>query len=202
MKNKIVFFCIMFTIVFCSTKSFSTDIADSSNVILGPVKLYRDGGIPTSNIVQPSINNSVQPGIQPATDYSPKTIVSEKQSWWEHLLSVLVEGIATIIVSVLSVLLMSLINKFRLKIEQQKVDWILEKSIGYGEQKLKIILKEGKGVKDPESIKQQAIIHGENLLKKYGLFKKFGDWLAEGVEAKLGQKVLDNGGASSKKETK
>jgi len=120
----------------------------------------------------------------------------ETQKWWQGVLVTLLEGLVAILLPILSILGMALVRKFGLKIEQEKLDWILDKAVGYGEQKLKTLLKAGKPVDGPE-IAKAALEHGNTLLKKYGLFSKFGDWLAEGIEAKLGQKVVEAGGAAA-----
>lgn len=118
----------------------------------------------------------------------------ETQAWWKGILVTVLEFVFAVVAPILSILIMVLIRKWNLKIEQEKVDWVLDKALGFGEQKLKIALKEGKEVEGPE-IAKAALEHGNKLLDKYGLGKKFGEWLADGIEARLGQKVVEAGGA-------
>lgn len=118
----------------------------------------------------------------------------EMQKWWQNLLVIIISGVFAIVTPVISALVMAAIRKWHLKVEQEQVDWILGKAVGFGEQKLKTLLKDGKPV-DGSEIAKAALEEGNKLLQKYGLAKKFGDWLAAGIEAKLGEKVIEAGGA-------
>lgn len=118
----------------------------------------------------------------------------DTQKWWQGLLVTVIEAAVAIVTPILSILLMVLIRKWNLKIEQEKVDWVLDKGIGHGEQLAKKALKDGKPIDEP-GIKSAAVEKSRELLKKYGLAKKFGDWIADGIEARLGQKVVEAGGA-------
>ena len=116
------------------------------------------------------------------------------QKWWQGLLVTIVDGSLKVLLPILSVLFMFLVKKWGLKLEQERLDWCLDKALGAGEQKLKQLLKDGKPIDSP-GIKSAAVETGTKLLEKYGLAKKFGDWLAEGIEARLGEKITEAGGA-------
>ena len=118
----------------------------------------------------------------------------DTQKVWQGALVIGIEAIVAIVTPILSLLLMVLIRKWNLRIEQEKLDWVLDKSLGAGEQKLKQLLKDGKEVEGPAIVKA-ALETGGPLLEKYGLAKKFGDWLTTGIEARLGEKVIAAGGA-------
>ena len=133
---------------------------------------------------------------------SPEVVeVASGQKWWQAILVTIIEAVAAIVVPILSVLFMFLINKWKLKIELEVVEWILKKSIGFAEQKSRNALKAGRPLEGPE-IAQVAIVHGTKLLKNYKLAEKFGEWLADGIEAQLGQSKLENVEAPKEKPKK
>lgn len=132
-------------------------------------------------------------GEKPAGE-AAETPAKDTQKWWQGLAVTAIEGVVAIALPILSVLLMSLIRKWNLKIEQDKVDWALTKAVGFAEQKAKVALKDGKPMEGPELAKI-AVDYGTKLLEKYKLASKFGGWLADGIEAKLGEKVVEAGGA-------
>jgi len=123
-------------------------------------------------------------------------VSGDTQKWWQGLLVTVIEGVAAIAFPILSLLLMALAHKWKLKIEQEKIDWVLSKAIGFGEQKAKVALKDGKPMSGPE-IAKIAVEHGSKLLDQYKLPKKLGDYLADLIEAKLGEKVVSDGGAKA-----
>jgi hypothetical protein len=136
-----------------------------------------------------------KPTADKPTEKKSEETKEDTQKWWQGLLVTIIEAFVAIVAPILSILLMVLIRKWNLKIEQQKVDWVLDKSLGFGEQKLKKLLKDDNPPEDPDSIKQAALEHGTKLLEKYGLARKLGGWMADGIEARLGQKVVEAGGA-------
>jgi hypothetical protein len=118
----------------------------------------------------------------------------DTQAWWQGLLVTVIEGVVAIALPILSILGMALARKWKLKIEQDKLDWVLSKAIGFGEQKAKTALKDGKPMAGPE-IAKIAVEQGSKLLEQYQLPKKLGDYLADLIEAKLGERVVEAGGA-------
>ena len=122
--------------------------------------------------------------------------VGQTQTWWQNLLVTVITAVLTIAVPIISVLLMALVRKYNLKVEQSKIDWVLEKVTGYGEQWVKNKLKDGSPVTGPEILKV-SLEYGSKLLQKYNLADRFGDFLAEMIEAKLGQNVVAAGGAKA-----
>lgn len=149
---------------------------------------------PTSAPAAPKVtNDDTKPAGENPTGEATEEPTEDTQKWWQGLVVTVIEGVVAIALPILSILLMSLIRKWNLKIEQDKVDWVLKKALGFAEQKAKVALKDGKPMEGPE-IAKAAVEHGTALLEKYGLAKKFGEWLADGIEAKLGESVLDDGG--------
>lgn len=132
-------------------------------------------------------------GTVPKADTIPAPVATVKpeeagQKWWQNLLLIIISGILTIATPILSVLAMSLLKKWNIKVEQQKVDWVLEKAIGYGDQFAKNKLKAGQPVTGPEILKV-ALEHGGKLAEQYA--PKLGSYLSDLIEAKLGQQGMD-----------
>jgi len=144
--------------------------------------------------VAPKVDDKVVPTKR--SDEKPEVKEEGSQKWWQNLLVTLISAIIAVVSPILSILLMSLIRKWNLKIEQEKVDWILEKGLGAGEQYMKGLLKDGKTVIGPDVAKVGAEVT-KKLLDEYGLAKKFGKYVSELLEAKLGQKVIEAGGANA-----
>lgn len=111
---------------------------------------------------------------------------SSGQAWWQAILVTVIEATAAIMVPILSILIGFLLKKWNLKLEQEKVDWILNKAIGAGEQYAYLKLKKGEPVEGPEIFKV-AHAQGTKLLEQYGLAAKLGSFLGDLIEAKLGQ---------------
>lgn len=118
----------------------------------------------------------------------------DTQMWWQNLLVLIITSVVTIATPIISVLIMVLVKKWNLKIEQEKVDWIVTKAVGYGEQYAKNKLKDGKLVEGPE-IAKVALEYGTKLGAMYA--PKLGSYLAELIEAKLGEAVVAAGGATA-----
>lgn len=135
-------------------------------------------------------------GNVPKADAPAATIATAAtgQKWWQNLLMLIISAVLTIATPILSVLAMALIKKWNLKIEQSKVDWVLEKAIGAGEQYAKNRLKAGQPVEGSE-IKKVALEHANTLAAKYA--PKLGSYLSDLIEAKLGQKLVEAGGAKA-----
>lgn len=131
--------------------------------------------------------------VATAPEKAAEAPAQDTQKWWQGLLVTAIEAVAAIVTPILSILLIVLLKKWNLKIEQDRVDWALSKAIGFAEQKAKVALKDGKPMEGPE-IAKIAVEHGTKLLEQHKLASKFGDWLADGIEAKLGENVLADGG--------
>lgn len=115
----------------------------------------------------------------------PPVISSEStQSVWQNILMTIITSILTVVVPVLSYLIMLLLKKIGLKVEQEKIDWILDKSTGFGDQYAKNMLKDGKPVSGPE-IARVAANYGNKLAKIYA--PKLTTYIEELIEARLGQ---------------
>jgi len=117
------------------------------------------------------------------------------QAWWQNLLVTVIQIVGAIATPVLSLLLISLLRRWNIKVEQQKAEWVLGKAVGFGEQKLKTLLKDGKEVVGNE-IAKEALGLAERLGKG-----KLAPWakkeLMDLIEAKLGEHVIDEGGAKA-----
>jgi len=120
--------------------------------------------------------------------------IQTTQSWLQGMFVIIIEAVVAIVTPIISILLMFLIRKWNLKIEQDKVDWALDKGIGYAEQLVKKALKDGEPMAE-SGIKEAAVEKSREVLQQYGLADKFGSWLADGIEARLGQRVVEAGGA-------
>jgi hypothetical protein len=120
----------------------------------------------------------------------------ETQAWWQGMLLLVIQFFGAVLVPVLVALGMVFVKKYNFQIEQEKLEYAAEKAIGYGEQQMKKLLKDGKEVSGPEILKI-AVEHGNKILEQYNLANKFGSWLGEIIEARLGQDVVAMGGAKA-----
>jgi len=121
--------------------------------------------------------------------------VVDTQQWWQNLLVQIISFVAAVATPVLSVLAISLLRKWGVKLEREKVEWIASKAIGYGEQKAKNALKDGKPLEGPEIMKM-ALHQAAQLAEGYKADKKLAAYLENLIEAKLGEKVIEQGGAN------
>jgi len=152
------------------------------------------GGPETGSAASQPVKAASPSAPAKAPEKASQSVSGDTQKWWQGALVVVLEGVAAIVFPILSVLGMALIRKWNLKIEQDKLDWVLTKSLGFAEQKAKVALKDGKPMDGP-SLAKAAVEHGGKLLDQYKLPKKLGDLLADLIEAKLGEKVVEGGGA-------
>lgn len=120
-----------------------------------------------------------------------------EQEWWQVLVKFIVsDAILPMVGTVLAALLVSLARRWQLKIEKETLESILMQAINFADQKLKKALKDGSEPKDENAKKLKlATEFGKKLLKEYGLLKKFGDWIGDLIESKLGEvnKKKENG---------
>jgi hypothetical protein len=130
------------------------------------------------------------PKAEPAKTEAPKADDGEKQKFWQGLLLTILQAVFAAASPILVVLLGWVAHKFKLKIEMDKLQWVVDQAVGLGEQKLRVALKDGKEP-DYEGVKAQAVGLGKDLLLKKGLAKKWGGMLGDLVEAKLGLSKLE-----------
>lgn len=114
----------------------------------------------------------------------------EKQKWWQGVLVTVIEAVLAFALPILATLLGLLLRKMKLNVEREKLEWVLGKATGYGEQALRKKLKDGKEP-DYDGVKAQAKDIGYKLLVQQGLAKKWGEMLSDMIEAKLGQSKLE-----------
>lgn len=121
----------------------------------------------------------------------------EKQKWWQAVLSALVDVVVGLGTPILILLISRGLKKLGLNAERDTVEWIVTKAVGYGEQRAKIALKDGKPMEGP-AILIEALGHGKELLVKKGLLNKWGSSLADLIEAKLGEEEAKSPNKTSK----
>ena len=141
-------------------------------------------------------DSALQPDASVAVSAAPAVSAQgdSGQKWWQNLLVTIITAMLTVATPIITVLIMALIKKWNLKIEQDKIDWVLEKAKGYAEQYAKNKLKDGQPVTGPE-VAKVAVEYGSKLAAMYS--PKLADYLAELIEAKLGQDVIASGGAQA-----
>lgn len=110
----------------------------------------------------------------------------ETQAWWKAITVFLIEVSTALALPILIVLALLANQKWKLGLETATIEWAVSKAVGYGEQKAKVALKAGKPMDGPDILKA-ALEHGTELLVTKGLVSKWGDKLANLVEAKLGE---------------
>ena len=115
------------------------------------------------------------------------------------MIVIVIEATVAIFGPILSLLLMLLMRKFKINVEHETVDKILSKVIGFGEQKAKQALKDGKPLSGPE-VAQLALQQAEYLAVKSKLPKWATEKLSELIESKLGESKLNTGSVTAPKE--
>ena len=108
--------------------------------------------------------------------------------WWQALVKFLVsDAVLPVLGGILVALLVALAKKWKIKVEKETLESVLQQSIDFADQKIKAKLKDGEKPKDKNAEKLKlATDFGRKLLKEYGLLKKFGDWIGDLIESKLG----------------
>lgn len=114
-----------------------------------------------------------------------------EQAWWQTLISHLLQIVTTIFVPVLSVLAVVLAKRWGVSIELDTVDKILDKAVGFAEQKALNALKEGKPKSSSAEKLDWALTMARDMAKRYKLSVKATSKLQDLIEAKLGQKKLE-----------
>lgn len=110
------------------------------------------------------------------------------QEWWQSLVKFLVfDAVLPAVGAVVIALLVALARKWKIKVERETLESVLKQAIDFADQKIKGKLKDGEKPKDKNAEKLKlATDFGRKLLKEYGLVKKFGDWIGDLIESKLG----------------
>ena len=108
--------------------------------------------------------------------------------WWQALVKFLVsDAVLPVIGGILVALLVALARKWKIKVEKETLEGVLQQAIDFADQKIKAKLKDGeKPINENAKKLQLATDFGRKLLKEYGLLKKFGDWIGDLIESKLG----------------
>jgi hypothetical protein len=112
------------------------------------------------------------------------------QAWWQAVLSIVLDVAIAIAVPVLCVLGYIISKKWGVDLERKDIDWVVKSSVGFGEQQAKKALKDGQPL-EGNAVLAEALKHGEDLLNKTGLASKWGDKLADLIEAKLGESEVE-----------
>lgn len=134
---------------------------------------------------------------QEASEDGAKQSDQTTQAWWKAVLVFFIELSKALLVPILVVLGWVANKKWKLGLERETIEWVVSKAAGFGEQKAKVALKAGKPMQGPK-ILEEALKHGESLLITKGLADKWGDKLADLIEAKLGEQELAKKDAPSK----
>lgn len=109
------------------------------------------------------------------------------QVWWMLLLDHLLEAVVIIAVPVVSTLVVTLLNRWGLKVELEKIDAIVTKAVGFAEQKAKKALRDGLPRTASADKLDVALNFARDLSAKYKLSQKAIDKLSDLIEAKLGE---------------
>ena len=172
-----------------------------------------DGGGPAPKVTvetkapasQPAAKTSEEPAAKvaepkeekPAEEPAKEEKSIETQKWWQAILVTVIQAVAAVGQPILVVLLGALMRKMKLNVEKEKLEWVVAKTVGYGEQLGKKALKGGKPMAGPDILKS-ALDKGEEWMKQQGLYKKWGSKLGDLVEAKLGEVEVAKAEAKSK----
>lgn len=115
-------------------------------------------------------------------------LVNPTQEWWQALVKFLVsDAVLPAVGAVLVALLVALARKWKIKVEKDTLESVLKQAVDFADQKIKKKLLDGEKPKDKNAEKLKlATDFGRKLLKEYGLLKKFGDWIGDLIESKLG----------------
>lgn len=129
--------------------------------------------------------------LLPATVFA----ADDKQQWWGVLLAFLIKAFVAIAVPVLTATIVALANRWKLKLEHDKVQTIAAAAVGFAEQKALNALKDGKD-KTPGAEKLKlALDFANGLAEQYKLKQKAADKLSDLIEAALGKHNMENGGS-------
>jgi hypothetical protein len=108
------------------------------------------------------------------------------QSWWQVLISNLLPVIFSIIAPVLSYLIWKLLAKWKLNVDLNLIDSVVDKAANYAEQKAMVALKAGTAPTPGAEKMKIAIEMAMEMVKKYKLPEMAVTELEKLIEAKLG----------------
>lgn len=189
MKRKSLFALLLVTSLLMSAPALSAPDAASSTQPAVATKVAPKADTKTEPVVAPAVEKKAE-----ETKTAAET--QDTQKWWQGILVTVIEAVLAIVTPILSILIMLLVKKWKLKIEQDKVDWVLSKGLGAGEQYIKGKLKAGLPVEGPE-VAKIALDLTNKLAVQYQLPSKLGNYFADLIEAKLGEAVIEAGGAKA-----
>lgn len=115
---------------------------------------------------------------------------SDKQSWWQVLLTELINLIVVIFVPVLSTLAVTLLRRWKINVEFEQVNNIASKAAGWAEQKARARFRDGKGTTQGAAKMQLALGFANELADKYKLPAKATEKLQDLIESSLGQEKV------------
>lgn len=110
---------------------------------------------------------------------------SAHQTWWQSLLSTLLDSFLVIAVPVLAAFATALLRRWGVKVEQEQVEKLAEQAAAFAEQKAKVALREGKPKTSGAEKMSMALDVGKKLAKQY----KLSDKAIEGLEAMIEAKI-------------
>jgi hypothetical protein len=139
-------------------------------------------------VVQPTPETKAPEKATEAPAAAPKK-TAETQAWWQAVLVFVIDLSKALIVPILIVLGIAANKKWKLGLEIETLEWIANKSVGYGEQLAKKALKDGEPMAGPK-ILDTSLSYGRDLLITKGLAGTWGNKLAGLIEAKLGEQEL------------
>jgi hypothetical protein len=114
----------------------------------------------------------------------------DAQTWWQVLLMFLIKASLAIAGPVLSVLVVTLLRRWKINLEYDQVNKLVSAAAGFAEQKSAIALKEGAQKTSGAEKLKLALDFADSLAKQYKLSAKATSKLTELIESHLGQAKL------------
>ena len=132
--------------------------------------------------------------MAPVVAYSQQasSSVPASQSWWQNLIWNLITIFAPIVAGVFTVLVFRIANRYGIHLEKSQVESIVNKSIGYAEEKARQALNEGKEKTSGAKKAQIAADMAKLLASQYKLNDKAIEGLDKLIVAKLGESRSEN----------
>jgi len=185
MKPILIAVCLALMFVCAAPAGFAAPDAGTATAPASAPATKAPAKAPTAPVAAPKA--PAAPDAPKATEKPAESDTGgEKQAWWQAVVVFLIEASKALLVPILIVLGVIANKKWKLGLETSTIEWIVSKSVGFGEQKAKGALRDGKPMEGPAILKA-ALEHGEALLIKKGMIGKWGDKLADLIEAKLGE---------------
>jgi len=157
---------------------------------------------PTAPAAAPAAVPAPAPTSQPAKAAAPAEAAAPVapapepaaplgQSWWMVLLAELLKAFTAIFVPVISFFVVTLLRRWKIKLEHEQVEKIAVSAAGWAEQKALVALKDGgKQTAGGEKMKM-ALDFANGLASQYKLKSKATTQLEALIESGLGAKKLD-----------